>query len=89
MRPSLLSFVATLSLRVSTFALSSSPRMALARGAPSAVRIPGTLDPALGCAANCCSEINNRTLSVFYGTTGTQTENDTVANWRNVKTCGS
>jgi hypothetical protein len=36
-----------------------------------------------------CSEINNRTLAVSYGTAGTQTENDTVANWRNVKPCGS
>jgi hypothetical protein len=36
-----------------------------------------------------CAEISNRTLAVSYGATGAQTENDTVANWRNVSPCGS
>jgi hypothetical protein len=35
-----------------------------------------------------CQEINNRQLSVTYGPGGTQSVNDTVANWRNVAPCG-
>jgi hypothetical protein len=34
-----------------------------------------------------CAEISNRTLTVSYGTDGTQTQDDTVANWRNVGIC--
>jgi hypothetical protein len=36
-----------------------------------------------------CDEINNRTLTIVYGSNGTQTVNDTVANWRNVAPCGN
>jgi glycosidase len=36
-----------------------------------------------------CDEINNRQLTVVYGSNGTQTVNDTVANWRNVAPCGN
>lgn len=36
-----------------------------------------------------CSEIGNRQLTLTYGATGTQTVNDTVANWRNVAPCGN
>ena len=36
-----------------------------------------------------CGEIGNRALTLSYGSTGTQTVNDTVANWRNVAPCGS
>ena len=36
-----------------------------------------------------CGEIGNRTLTLSYGSTGTQTVNDTVANWRNVAPCGN
>jgi hypothetical protein len=36
-----------------------------------------------------CGEIGNRTLTLSYGTTGTQTVNDTVINWRNVDPCGN
>jgi glycosidase len=36
-----------------------------------------------------CGEISNRQLTLSYGTTGTQTVNDTVLNWRNVAPCGN
>ncbi len=36
-----------------------------------------------------CEEIGNRTLTLDYGLTGTQTVNDTVVNWRNVAPCGN
>ncbi|HET7704156.1 MAG TPA: alpha-amylase family glycosyl hydrolase [Candidatus Limnocylindrales bacterium] len=36
-----------------------------------------------------CGEIGNRQLTLSYGATGTQTVNDTVANWRNVAPCGN
>ena len=36
-----------------------------------------------------CGEIANRTLALSYGSTGTQTVNDTVPNWRNVAPCGN
>jgi hypothetical protein len=36
-----------------------------------------------------CQEIGNRQLTVVYGAGGTQTVNDTVANWRNVSPCGN
>jgi hypothetical protein len=36
-----------------------------------------------------CGEIANRQLTLGYGTTGTQTVNDVVANWRNVAPCGN
>lgn len=36
-----------------------------------------------------CDEIANRTLTLSYGSTGTQTVNDTVLNWRNVAPCGN
>ena len=36
-----------------------------------------------------CGEINNRLLTLSYGSTGTQTVNDTVQNWRNVSPCGN
>jgi hypothetical protein len=36
-----------------------------------------------------CDEINNRLLTLTYGSTGTQTVNDTVLNWRNVAPCGN
>ena len=36
-----------------------------------------------------CGEINNRQLTLSYGAGGTQTVNDTVANWRNVAPCGN
>jgi glycosidase len=36
-----------------------------------------------------CDELNNRTLTLTYGSTGTQSVDDTVANWRNVAPCGS
>ncbi|MBZ5547950.1 MAG: alpha-glucosidase C-terminal domain-containing protein [Acidobacteriia bacterium] len=35
-----------------------------------------------------CDEIANRQLTLTYGTTGNQTANDTVPNWRNVAPCG-
>ena len=34
-----------------------------------------------------CEELSNRTLTVSYGATGTQTENDTVAKWRDLDNC--
>ncbi len=36
-----------------------------------------------------CDEIANRTLTLSYGSSGTQTASDTVANWRNVAPCGN
>ncbi len=36
-----------------------------------------------------CGEIANRTLTLSYGSTGTQIVNDTVGNWRNVDPCGN
>jgi len=36
-----------------------------------------------------CAEIANRQLTLSYGSTGTQTVNDTVVNWRNVLPCGN
>jgi hypothetical protein len=36
-----------------------------------------------------CGEISNRQLTLSYGASGTQTVNDTVANWRNVAPCGN
>jgi len=36
-----------------------------------------------------CGEVANRQLTLSYGATGTQTVNDTVANWRNVAPCGN
>ncbi len=36
-----------------------------------------------------CGEIANRQLTLSYGSTGTQTVNDTVPNWRNVAPCGN
>ncbi len=36
-----------------------------------------------------CGEIANRLLTLSFGTTGTQTVNDTVLNWRNVAPCGN
>ena len=36
-----------------------------------------------------CGEIANRQLTLSYGASGTQTVNDTVANWRNVPPCGN
>jgi glycosidase len=36
-----------------------------------------------------CGEISNRLLTLAYGAGGTQTVNDTVANWRNVAPCGN
>ena len=36
-----------------------------------------------------CNEVANRTLTLNYGSTGTQAVNDVVANWRNVSPCGN
>jgi hypothetical protein len=36
-----------------------------------------------------CAELANRQLTLSYGSTGTQTVNDTVVNWRNVLPCGN
>ena len=36
-----------------------------------------------------CEEINNRVLTLDYGTNGNMVVNDTVANWRNVAPCGN
>lgn len=36
-----------------------------------------------------CAEVANRPLTLTYGTTSTQTVNDTVLNWRNVAPCGN
>ena len=38
---------------------------------------------------NTCGEVSNRQLTLSYGSTGTQTVNDTVQNWRNVAPCGN
>jgi hypothetical protein len=38
---------------------------------------------------NACAELNNRQLTLNYGSNGTQTVNDTVSNWRNVAPCGN
>ena len=38
---------------------------------------------------NSCGEVGNRMLTLAYGSTGTQTVNDTVQNWRNVAPCGN
>jgi len=38
---------------------------------------------------NTCGEISNRQLTLSYGSTGTQTVNDTILNWRNVSPCGN
>jgi hypothetical protein len=35
-----------------------------------------------------CGEISNRTLTLSYGATGTQTVNDTVPSWLGVPPCG-
>ena len=36
-----------------------------------------------------CDEIANRMVTLTYGTSGMQTENDVVPNWRNVAHCGN
>jgi glycosidase/fibronectin type 3 domain-containing protein len=36
-----------------------------------------------------CGEISNRTLTLTYGSSGTQQVNDTIDNWRNVAPCGN
>jgi len=36
-----------------------------------------------------CGEVNNRMLTLSYGTDGNQTVNDTIENWRNVAPCGN
>jgi glycosidase/fibronectin type 3 domain-containing protein len=36
-----------------------------------------------------CGEIDNRLLTLNYGSNGTQNVNDTVLNWRNVSPCGN
>jgi hypothetical protein len=36
-----------------------------------------------------CEELNNRQLTLTYGSNGTQIVNDTVLNWRNVSPCGN
>ncbi|MGE0819853.1 MAG: alpha-amylase family glycosyl hydrolase [Candidatus Nanopelagicales bacterium] len=36
-----------------------------------------------------CGEIANRQLTLSYGSSGVQTVNDTVLNWRNVSPCGN
>ena len=36
-----------------------------------------------------CGEIADRQLTLSYGSTGIQTVNDTVLNWRNVAPCGN
>ena len=36
-----------------------------------------------------CGELANRQFTLAYGSTGTQTVNDTVLNWRNVAPCGN
>jgi glycosidase len=38
---------------------------------------------------SACEEINNRQLTLTYGSNGQQFENDTVLNWRNVSPCGN
>ena len=36
-----------------------------------------------------CAELNNRETTLTFGSNGTQTVTDTVANWRNVAPCGN
>jgi glycosidase/fibronectin type 3 domain-containing protein len=36
-----------------------------------------------------CAELNNRETTLTFGSGGTQTVSDTVANWRNVAPCGN
>jgi glycosidase len=36
-----------------------------------------------------CGEVGNRQLTLSYGSTGVQTVNDSVPNWRNVAPCGN
>ncbi|MGZ4788258.1 MAG: fibronectin type III domain-containing protein, partial [Terriglobales bacterium] len=36
-----------------------------------------------------CEELNNRAVTLTYGTNGMQTQNDQVLNWRNVAPCGN
>jgi hypothetical protein len=36
-----------------------------------------------------CGEIGNRQLTLSYGSTGAQSVNDTIPNWRNVAPCGN
>jgi glycosidase len=36
-----------------------------------------------------CDELGNRLITLDYGSTGTQTINDTILNWRNVAPCGN
>ena len=36
-----------------------------------------------------CGEIGNRQLTLNYGSSGTQTVNDTVLNWRQIAPCGT
>jgi glycosidase/fibronectin type 3 domain-containing protein len=36
-----------------------------------------------------CEELNNRPLTLVYGSTGQQIVNDTVQNWRNISPCGN
>lgn len=36
-----------------------------------------------------CNEVANRTLTLSFGSNGTQAVNDNVANWRNVSPCGN
>lgn len=36
-----------------------------------------------------CDELANRMLTLSYGSTGVQTVNDTVLNWRNIAPCGN
>jgi hypothetical protein len=38
---------------------------------------------------DACGEVSNRLLTLAYGSTGTQTVNDVVPNWRNVEPCGN
>ena len=36
-----------------------------------------------------CEELDNREITLTYGSNGEQVENDTVLNWRNVSPCGN
>ena len=36
-----------------------------------------------------CAELSNRETTLTFGSSGTQTVSDTVANWRNVAPCGN
>jgi len=36
-----------------------------------------------------CAELGNRETTLIFGSAGTQTVSDTVANWRNVAPCGN